>query len=49
NPPGGCYFHPRCRYAQGICSEEEPELREVEPGHFVACHFADQLTLRGVD
>jgi hypothetical protein len=31
-----------------VCSEEEPELREIEPGHFAACHFADELTLRGV-
>ena len=48
NPPSGCYFHPRCRYAQPRCSSEEPLLREVTPGHFAACHFADELTLRGV-
>jgi len=49
NPPSGCYFHPRCQYAQGICAQETPALREVTPGHFAACHFADMLTLRGVD
>jgi peptide/nickel transport system ATP-binding protein len=48
NPPSGCYFHPRCSYAQDICSQEEPPLREIEPGHFAACHFAEELTLRGV-
>ncbi|NPV06421.1 MAG: dipeptide ABC transporter ATP-binding protein [Anaerolineae bacterium] len=48
NPPSGCYFHPRCRYAQAICSQEEPALREVKPGHFAACHFAEELSLRGV-
>jgi peptide/nickel transport system ATP-binding protein len=48
NPPSGCYFHPRCRYAKDICSKEEPPLLEVEPEHFSACHFADELKLRGV-
>ncbi|NOZ28235.1 MAG: dipeptide ABC transporter ATP-binding protein [Chloroflexi bacterium] len=49
NPPDGCYFHPRCRYAQEVCSVEEPPLREISPDHFVSCHLADQLSLRGVD
>jgi peptide/nickel transport system ATP-binding protein len=49
NPPSGCYFHPRCRYAQDICAQETPALREVGPNHFAACHFADILDLRGVD
>ena len=49
NPPKGCYFHPRCPYAEAVCSEEEPPLQEVEPGQFAACHFADKLTLRGVN
>lgn len=48
NPPTGCYFHPRCRYAIDRCSTETPELREVEPGHFVSCHRAEEITLQGV-
>ncbi len=48
NPPSGCYFHPRCRYAQEICKVETPELRELEPDHFVACHRAEELSLVGV-
>jgi len=48
NPPSGCYFHPRCRYAQERCSQEEPPLREIVPGHFAACHFSEELKLRGV-
>src|SRR5213596_1222222 len=42
NPPSGCRFHPRCFMAQDICSREEPALREVAPGHWSACHFAEQ-------
>jgi peptide/nickel transport system ATP-binding protein len=48
NPPKGCYFHPRCRYAKERCSIDEPELRDLGGNHFVSCHFADELTLRGV-
>jgi peptide/nickel transport system ATP-binding protein len=48
NPPPGCYFHPRCRYARDLCKTETPHLREVEPDHFVACHLAEELTLQGV-
>lgn len=48
NPPTGCYFHPRCRYAQSDCAQESPALRDVGAGHLVACHFAEQLSLRGV-
>jgi peptide/nickel transport system ATP-binding protein len=48
NPPSGCYFHPRCRYAQQHCSIEEPALRPIGNGRQVACHFAEELELRGV-
>ncbi|MCL4504734.1 MAG: ATP-binding cassette domain-containing protein [Chloroflexi bacterium] len=48
NPPSGCYFHPRCRYAKSICSVETPPLVEVSPEHYSACHFSKELTLRGV-
>ncbi|MCS7221358.1 MAG: ATP-binding cassette domain-containing protein [Anaerolineae bacterium] len=48
NPPTGCYFHPRCRYAVDICSKQAPEFREARPDHWVACHRADELKLRGV-
>ncbi len=41
NPPSGCYFHPRCRYAKSICKTEEPPLRDLGDKHFVACHFAE--------
>lgn len=48
SPPSGCYFHPRCRYAQDRCRRESPELREVLPDHFVSCHYAEELELEGV-
>jgi peptide/nickel transport system ATP-binding protein len=48
NPPSGCYFHPRCTYAQDVCKTDEPPLREVRPQHFSACHFAGELHLQGV-
>lgn len=38
-PPPGCRFSTRCIYAKAICSQEEPELREIAPNHYVACHF----------
>lgn len=38
-PPAGCRFHPRCKYVEPICSQEEPELIDIENGHFVACHL----------
>ncbi len=42
NPPSGCNFHPRCRYRMPICEEKEPELVEVAPGHYCACHLGSQ-------
>ena len=39
NPPVGCYFHTRCRYAQPICSQEEPKLINIGNEHYVACHL----------
>ena len=48
NPPSGCYFHPRCRYCKDICKEKTPELREIKPDHFAACHFAGELDLQGI-
>ena len=48
NPPPGCYFHPRCQYAIDICHQEEPEFRELKPDHFVSCHRAEELQLKGV-
>ncbi|MDK2900466.1 MAG: peptide/nickel transport system ATP-binding protein [Thermosipho sp. (in: thermotogales)] len=43
NPPSGCRFHPRCPVAKEICAKEEPQLKEVSAGHFVACHFPGSL------
>ena len=49
NPPSGCYFHPRCRFSDGQrCKTEKPLLREAKPGRFVACHYAEDLELKGV-
>jgi oligopeptide/dipeptide ABC transporter ATP-binding protein len=58
NPPSGCYFHNRCKYAQQKCSDETPELREIPHAQggseetaarprLVACHFAETLELTG--
>jgi peptide/nickel transport system ATP-binding protein len=41
-PPSGCYFHPRCRSAEARCTQEAPALREISPGHFARCHFAER-------
>ncbi len=42
NPPPGCKFHTRCAYCMQVCKTQEPESKELEPGHFVACHLYDQ-------
>jgi oligopeptide transport system ATP-binding protein len=42
NPPSGCVFHPRCPLAVERCIKVVPEFRQVHPGHFVACHLADE-------
>jgi oligopeptide/dipeptide ABC transporter ATP-binding protein len=48
NPPSGCYFHPRCEYCIDRCKTEAPVYRELTPGHFAACHRADELDLKGM-
>jgi len=48
NPPKGCYFHPRCPYAEDRCKVETPPLRQISDDHTVACHFAEELDLRGI-
>jgi peptide/nickel transport system ATP-binding protein len=48
HPPPGCYFHPRCPYAEAVCRTEAPRLETIEPGHVVRCHRARELDLRGV-
>ena len=47
NPPSGCHFHTRCRFCTEKCRSEVPEYQELEPGHYVACHRAQELKLRG--
>jgi oligopeptide/dipeptide ABC transporter ATP-binding protein len=47
-PPSGCYFHPRCPYAVEKCKTTAPAWEELEPGRFVRCHRASELTLSGV-
>ena len=46
NPPAGCRFHTRCPYTFEPCAKEEPEMREVTPGHYVACHLHEVHTSR---
>lgn len=48
NPPSGCCFHPRCRYAKELCKKESPHLKEINPEHNVSCHFAKELSLQGI-
>lgn len=43
NPPSGCTFHTRCPYARPECSEQTPRLREMGGGHYVSCHFSEEM------
>lgn len=45
SPPSGCYFHPRCKFAQDRCRQDAPVLQEVMPGHYARCHRAAELEL----
>ena len=46
-PPSGCVFHPRCKYAKDICMKQEPKWEKVAYGHYVACHRWGELNLEG--
>ena len=48
DPPSGCPFHPRCRYARDVCAAEKPPLRELSDGRLAACHFSEELDLKGL-
>ena len=43
NPPSGCRFHTRCRFAENVCEKTEPQLKEIKTGHWAACHFSDEI------
>ena len=49
NPPSGCRFHTRCPYVQERCRQAVPTWQQIAEDHFVACHFAEELELQGVD
>jgi oligopeptide transport system ATP-binding protein len=43
NAPSGCPFHTRCPYATEVCSQSMPEFKEIEKGHYIACHRAEEI------
>jgi oligopeptide transport system ATP-binding protein len=43
NPPSGCHFHPRCRYAESVCRKRTPELEDLGEAHLVACHLRQKI------
>jgi oligopeptide/dipeptide ABC transporter ATP-binding protein len=47
DPPSGCVFHPRCKYAKEICMKEVPKLEKAGEGHYVACYRWRELKLEG--
>ncbi len=52
NPPSGCYFHPRCPYVTELCKQQYPELKNIGKDgedHFVSCHYAESLNLKGIE
>jgi oligopeptide/dipeptide ABC transporter ATP-binding protein len=49
DPPPGCKFHTRCRYAEEKCKTEVPAWNEISPGHWTLCHFSKTLNLHGID
>lgn len=49
NPPKGCKFHTRCESCMELCKHIKPEYKEVEPGHFAACHLYDQEAMNNAD
>lgn len=48
NPPSGCTFHPRCKFATERCKKESPAFRDIGNEHFVSCHFAEEIELEGI-
>ncbi|GKX27716.1 ABC transporter ATP-binding protein [Vallitalea longa] len=48
DPPKGCFFHTRCKYCVDECKTKNVELIEKEPNHFVACHRANEIDLKGI-
>lgn len=46
DPPSGCRFHTRCPIAKEICGSQQPDFKEVAPGHFCACHFAEKFPIK---